>query len=113
MSPAGGPYSLRFMPNADKALTYLEENVPGTAVQLAQVRKALARLAQNPRHPSLCSHQYESFPAAAKGAKVWDSYVNQNDGAWRLYWSYGPDEEDPDTGAACPVITVREIRKHR
>ncbi|MFJ8213232.1 hypothetical protein [Streptomyces sp. NPDC096033] len=100
------------MPNADKALTHLEQGGAGTAVRLRQVRKALARLTVDPRHPALHSHQYESFPGYTKGTKVWDSYVNQDDGAWRIYWTYGPDETGSQ-GEPVKVITVLEIRKHR
>ena len=53
--------------------------------------KALVRLAQDPRHPGLESHE---IPALSKryGIRVWQSYLeNQTPAAGRLFWAYGPD----------------------
>lgn len=106
------PYRLRFTEAADEALTHLEKGGNATEVKLRKVRKALAFLQHDPRHPGLHSHQYENFPGLPDG-KVWDSYVeNQTPGAWRIYWMYGPNEQDPATGASIPVITVLAISPH-
>jgi hypothetical protein len=100
------PWQLRFSARAAETLKQLDGGDPNDQAKLRKIRRALARLEQNPRHPGLASHQYESFPVD-RDVKVWDSYVeNRTPSAWRIFWRYGPDEE----GAA--VITVLAIGPH-
>jgi hypothetical protein len=102
------PFKLRFSGEASALLKLLEAGDPNQQAKLKKVRRALARLEQNPRHPGLHSHQYESFPVDT-AVKVWDSYVeNQTPGAWRIFWRYGPDEGQGPR----PVITVLAIGPH-
>lgn len=76
-----------------------------------KVQRALGRLQENPRHPGLASHQYESFPADPK-VKIWESYVENNTpSAWRIFWRYGPDTIGED-GGTIPVITIVAITPH-
>ncbi len=76
---------------------------PSFKVKLKKVRKALARLEVNPRHPGLHSHKYQSIKAT-DGSGVWESYVeNQTPGAWRIFWQYGPGDG---------IITVVTIGPH-
>jgi hypothetical protein len=71
--------------------------------KLRKVRKALAFLENDPRHPGLNSHKYTSLRGEA-GQDVWDSYVeNHTPGAWRIFWHYGPDDHQ---------ITVITIGPH-
>ena len=68
----------------------LEAGDRNQQAKLRKVRRALSRLEQNPRHPGLHSHQYESFPGLDTDVKVWDSYVeNKTPGAWRIFWEHG------------------------
>jgi len=84
----------------------LEGGDPNQQAKLRKVRRALARLAENPRHPGLASHRYESFPVDRE-VKVWDSYVENNTpSAWRIFWRYGPDEPGQS------VITILAIGPH-
>jgi hypothetical protein len=54
--------------------------------------KALAFLANNPKHPSLQSHEIDAL-SRRYGKKVWQSYLENNTpGAGRFYWVYGPDK---------------------
>lgn len=99
------PFKLRFSEEASAVLKALEAGDPNQQAKLKKVRRALGRLEQNPRHPGLHSHQYESFPVDTN-VKVWDSYVeNRTPGAWRMFWRYGPDED-------VPIITVLAIGPH-
>lgn len=99
-------FKLRFASAADQTLKMLEAGDPNDHAKLAKVRRALARLEQNLRHPGLASHPYESFPVD-RDVKVWDSYVENNaPSAWRIFWRYGPNEQDQ------PVITVLAIGPH-
>lgn len=54
--------------------------------------KALAFLANNPKHPGLQSHEIDPL-SRRYGIKVWQSYIENNTpGAGRFYWVYGPDK---------------------
>jgi hypothetical protein len=102
------PYKLRFSSAANETLSGLAAGKASDPVKLKKVRRALARLEQDPRHPGLHSHQYESFPVD-KDVKVWDSYVeNHVPSAWRIFWRYGPDDPDSEL----PVITILAITPH-
>ena len=100
------PYTLRFSTRAAKMLGELESGDPNQQAKLRKIRRALGRLQQNPRHPGLASHLYESFPVDRE-VKVWDSHVeNHTPSAWRIFWQYGPDEPGRT------VITVLAIGPH-
>lgn len=99
-------YRLRFSKRAAATLKELEGGDPNQVAKLRKIRRALSRLEQNPRHPGLASHPYESFPVDRE-VKVWDSYVENNTpSAWRIFWHYGPDE------GGQRVITVLAISPH-
>jgi len=70
-----------------------------------QVKKCLALLASNPRHPGLQTHAYTSVEHPfVSGEKVFEAYAqNQTPGAYRVFWCYGPDKEQ---------ITVIAITEH-
>ena len=54
------------------------------------IGKALVKLAGDPRHPGLHTHEIEVL-TARYGTKVWCSYLqNGTPGAGRLFWAYGP-----------------------
>lgn len=99
-------FKLRFSPSAAATLKELEQGDPNQQAKLKKIRRALARLEQDPRYPGLHSHPYESFPVEAD-VKVWDSYVeNRTPSAWRIFWHYGPDE------GGTSVISVLAISAH-
>jgi hypothetical protein len=100
------PYKLSFAKAARETLESLAVGDANDQAKLQKVRRALGRLEQNPKHPGLASHRYESFPVD-RDVKVWDSYIeNKTPSAWRIFWHYGPNEAD------CPVITVLAITPH-
>ena len=70
-----------------------------------QVYKSLQYLAENPRHPSLNTHQYDSLPHPwDQNAKVFEAYVqNRTPGAYRVFWCYGRDKGE---------ITIIAITPH-
>ena len=56
--------------------------------------KALKLLLQDPRYPSLHTHEIEPL-SKRYGMKVWQSYLeNRTSGAKRMYWVYGPNKSD-------------------
>jgi len=70
-----------------------------------QVDKCIRLLLENPRHPGLSTHEYDSIPHPYdKGGKVLEAYVqNRTPGAYRLFWCYGPEKGD---------ITILAITPH-
>jgi hypothetical protein len=86
-------FQLLYTREAEKVLDELRESNQ-YAVNLKKVRKALRLLEQaGPRHPGLHSHEYHSIPGP-NGATLWESYVeNRTPGAWRMWWIYGPRNE--------------------
>jgi len=56
--------------------------------------KAMALLANDPKHPGLHSHEIAAL-SRRYGVKVWQSYLeNKTSGAGRIYWIYGPEKND-------------------
>ena len=65
--------------------------------------KVLCYLRENPRHPSLNSHDIDAL-SRRYGFKVWQSYLeNRKPAAGRLFWAYGPDRGE---------ITILGIEPH-
>ncbi len=59
-----------------------------------QIHKTLKLLTQNPRHPSLQTHQYYSIEHPYKPEeKVFEAYAqHKTPGAYRVFWCYGPEK---------------------
>ena len=68
-----------------------------------QVEKTLSLLS-NPRHPGLCTHEYDSIENPFdKNAKVFEAYVqNQTPGAYRVFWCYGRNKGEITVVAITP-----------
>jgi len=96
------PFRLEFTNEADEVLSDLSASAQYQK-KLDKVRRTLGRIQQNPRHPGLNSHKYDSIEGLA-GEEVWESYVeNRTPSAWRVFWHYGP---------AQGVITIVTIGPH-
>ncbi|MBI1371538.1 MAG: hypothetical protein GC159_02070 [Phycisphaera sp.] len=69
-----------------------------------QVCKAINLLSNNPKHPSLQTHEYDAIPNPYnKKEKVWEAYVqNHASAAWRLFWCYGPGKNEITIIAVTP-----------
>lgn len=73
--------------------------------------KTIRFLSQNPRHPSLHTHEIDSLTkiftkltGAKSPVKVFEAYMeNQTPGARRLFWTYGPGRQE---------ITILAIERH-
>lgn len=59
-----------------------------------QVHKCIRNLLNNPRHPSLKTHEYDSLPHPwSNTEKVFEAYAqNRTPGAYRVFWCYGPQK---------------------
>ncbi len=65
--------------------------------------KVLGYLGENPRHPSLQTHEISYF-TVRYGFKVFEAYLeNKTPAAGRVFWAYGPDPND---------ITVLGVEPH-
>jgi hypothetical protein len=95
-------FDLKFTIQASAVLDELEQN-PALAKRLKAVRKALAYLESNPRHPGLNTHKFTSI-SGPNGEDIFEAYAeNQTPGAYRIFWFYGPGKN---------VITVVAITPH-
>ncbi|MEV7940848.1 hypothetical protein AB0O82_32565 [Kitasatospora sp. NPDC088264] len=101
---------LHFTPAAARTLKCLERGRRPDRSRLQRVRRALDRLAADPRHPGLRTHPYRVLPGHTT-SKVWDSYVDQGPNAWRIYWTYGPAGTGSPSGSEA-VLTVLVIGPH-
>lgn len=96
------PHELLFTRDTAAVMAALAAS-PRHAIKLRKVRKTLAWLERDPRHPGLNSHKFRGATGDG-GEDIWDSYVENNTpSAWRIFWHYGPTEG---------VITVVFIGPH-
>jgi hypothetical protein len=95
-------FELLFTDQAGADLDSLEADA-GLAKRLKAVRKALALLETNPRHPGLSTHKFSSL-SGPRGEEVFEAYAeNKTPAAWRIFWYYGPDKRQ---------ITILAITPH-
>ena len=100
---------LRLTSSAQDSLRALEGD-PHSAGVLKQVRKTLALLEANLRHPSLNTHKFRSLQGPG-GEEVFEAYVqNQTPGAFRVFFYYGPDRVEG--GRRVAVLTIIAITPH-
>jgi len=81
-------FFLSFTPIAKKDLRQLKESFH-LEKRFKAVAKALKYLEENPRHPSLQTHQYFSLYGPG-GEKVFEAYAEQDTpAAYRIFFYYG------------------------
>lgn len=94
-------FKLLFTHQANIDFDSLEKN-PGLLKRLKAVRKALAYLEKNPRHPSLNTHKYTAFENC--DYEIFEAYAeNKTPAAYRIFWHYGPNKKE---------ITIIAITAH-
>ena len=82
-------YKLRFSDKVKSQLSGLKVD-KGLAKRFKAVQNALNKLKNNPRHPSLQTHEFHSL-YGPNGEKVFEAYVQQKTpSAYRIFWYYGP-----------------------
>ena len=95
------PFFIDMALRAQAELKTVEQN-PAHVKRLKAVRKALARLENNPRHPGLKTHKFNSM-RGENGEDVFEAYAENNTpGAYRVFWHYGPGKD---------VITIIAITR--
>ena len=96
------PFKLLFTHKAYIHLKELEEN-SALKKRLKAVRKSLGYLEQNPKHPSLNTHKYETL-SKEFGKEIFEAYAeNKTPQAYRVFWHYGPSKKE---------ITIIAITPH-
>jgi hypothetical protein len=82
-------FELVFTAEAKANLSALESD---NSKKAKKVKRALGYLEQNPRHPSLNTHEFTSLTSLLK-VQVWEAYVENNTpAAYRIFWYYGPKQ---------------------
>ena len=82
-------FRLLFTREASENLDRLEAD-QGLAKRLKAVRKALALLETNPRHPGPNTHKFASLRGPG-GEDVFEAYAeSKTPAAYRIFWIYGP-----------------------
>ncbi len=100
---------LRLAPSAIETLRELERS-PHQENLLKQVRKILALLETDLRHPSLRTHKFRSLDGPG-GEDVFEAYVqNQTPAAYRIFFCYGPDRFEGKR--RIPALTILAIIPH-
>ena len=84
-------FELVFAARARKDLDALER-LPRDEGLVRQIKKSLAYLQRNPKHPSLHTHAYASIENPYHpNQKVFEAYAqNRTPSAYRIFWCYGP-----------------------
>lgn len=61
-----------------------------------QVHKTVTLLRDNPKHPGLHTHEYNSIENPFdRSQKVFEAYAqNKTPGAYRVFWCYGPQANE-------------------
>jgi hypothetical protein len=105
VSAAQGPYRLKLAP---QALAQRDELRRTDERKYKKLDKALRHLKENPAHPGLHAHKWDTLKGKAPdGGDIWTAYVeNRTPSAWRIFYYF--DRSDPDS----PTICVASIRPH-
>src|SRR5476651_393102 len=86
-------FQLIFTDQANEDMDQIE-NSTNLSKRLKAVRKALAYLETNPRHPSLNTHKYSAIKGL-NGEEIFEAYAENNTPvAYRIFWHYGPDKKN-------------------
>ncbi len=94
-------FRLLFTEQASKDLDKLESN-RALLKRFKAVRKTLAYLESNPRHPSLNTHKYTAIQGP-DGEEIFEAYAeNRTPAAYRIFWYYGPNKREITIVAITP-----------
>ncbi len=85
-------FNLKFTEETLKQLSKMKKQ--GLKTKLKKIKTTLDYLKENPRHPGLHTHKYQSLKTL-DNREVFQSYVeNKTSAAYRVFWHYGPDKKD-------------------
>lgn len=102
------PFELKYTEEAQKQFDELSKD-KNLEKRFKAVRKSLGFLGQNPAHPSLNTHKYDSIKGP-EGVEVFEAYAeNKTAAAYRIFWCYYPPKKKDDP---LGTITVLAITPH-
>ena len=94
-------FQLKFAEEAAKQYSELSQNKQ-LEKRFKAVQKALRMLSENPRHPGLQTHKYESI-VGPNSVEVFEAYAEQKTpAAHRIFWCYHPPKTKTKT-----IISIR------
>lgn len=94
-------FKIFLTPEAEQNLDPLKAN-KSLEKRYKAAAKSLKYLANNPRHPGLHTHAFESL-SGPNGEKVFEAYAEQNTpAAYRIFWFYGPQKGEITVFAITP-----------
>lgn len=95
-------FKIGFADRADIQMDMLELDKSKKGI-LKQVNKVLGYMETNLRHPSLKTHKFDEMRSPF-GGDVFETYAqNKTPGAYRIFWTYGPNKNE---------ITILAITPH-
>ena len=94
-------FELQWTDEAKATYKLLKDN-PSEKARYKAVKKTIKLLAENPRDPSLQTHQFLSLNGP-NGEKVFEAYAQQKtSAAYRVFWYYGPSRGEMTIFAITP-----------
>ena len=82
-----GQFQIRLTPLAAGAIKWVEAN---DATRYNRISKALRQIEADPSYKGLRTHPFKGWKTP-DGTQVFQSYVDQSKGAWRIWWYYGKE----------------------
>jgi len=99
------PFELKVTPEAHSQYSALSKN-KSLKRRYKSVNKALKFLAEDPRHPSLNTHKYDSL-TGPDGCDVFEAYAeNKTPTAYQIFWCYFPPKKDTDTTGTITILAI-------
>lgn len=94
-------FGIKYTEKAKEQLIVLRD---GKSLQkrFKAVVKAIKYLQNNPRHPSLNTHEFYSLKGFSD-KRIFEAYAeNHTPAAYRIFWYYGPDKQEITIVAITP-----------
>lgn len=99
------PFELKYTEGARKQFDELSKD-KSLEKQFKAVVKSLRLLANNPAHPSLNTHKYDSL-TGPENTEVFEAYAeNKIPAAYRIFWCYHPPKKPKDRIGTITVIAI-------
>ena len=97
------PFELKYSPVAQRQYEELQKSRE-LEKRFKAVKKALRFLSNDPAHPSLNTHKYDSLEGP-EGVETFEAYAENNTpAAYRIFWCYYPKKAN--------AITILLITPH-
>lgn len=85
-------FKLKFSNQAKLKIKQLEKDKSKKGL-IKQVMRVLGFMETNLKHPSLNTHKFDGISCAL--GEVFETYAqNRTPGAYRIFWTYGPDRHE-------------------